>query len=177
MKPSKTLTLLLLVFSLTTAFSQSQPNEVSRNSFYFEGFGTALIYSINYDRLLVVKERSALAGRIGLTYFPKKINGSDQGPGVNIEINGLWGANNHHFEIGGGSTFIYLVQNEESYSLSNTSLLLLTTRVGYRFQKREGGLLFRIGFTPLFPIIIDKNTSVDRSFFPSGGISIGYTLR
>jgi hypothetical protein len=123
-----------------------------------------------------VKEKSALAGRIGLTYYPT-FNNSYQGPGVNIEINGLWGANNHYLEIGGGSTFIYLVQNEESYGSSNTSLLLLNTRVGYRFQKKEGGLLFRIGFTPLFPIIIDKDTSVDRYFIPFGGISIGYTLK
>lgn len=177
MKPTKTLTLLLLAFSLSTVFSQSKQNEISRNSFYVEAFGTAIVYSLNYDRLLIVNEKSALAGRIGFTYAPK-IGSPDLGPGVNIEITGLWGANNHHLEIGGGSTFYYLVQDEESYSPSNTSLLLLTTRVGYRFQKRDGGLLFRIGFTPLFTINVDKDiSSFDRSFTPWGGISIGYTFK
>lgn len=105
--PMKTrnLILMFLAFSLTTAFSQSRQNDVSRNSFYFEAFGTAiLLYSLNYDRLLLVKERSSLAGRIGFTYVPK-IENPEHGPGVNIEIVGLWGANNHHLEIGGGKYF------------------------------------------------------------------------
>lgn len=177
MKTRKFQFLLFLVFLCTTAFSQSSQNDVSRNSFYFEAFGTAILYSLNYDRLLVVKERSSLAGRIGFTYVPK-IENPEHGPGLNIEIVGLWGASNHHLEIGSGSTFFYLVQNEESYSPQSTSLFLLTNRVGYRFQKREGGLLFRIGFTPLFAINVDKDiSSFDRSFYPMGGMSIGYTLK
>jgi hypothetical protein len=70
------------------------------------------------------------------------------------------------FEIGGGSSCIISFED----GLVGISIHGI---VGYRYQKKKG-LLFRIGFTPLYVIGL---TETGRSaFVPFGGISLGYSF-
>ncbi len=168
---------LLFLFCISSpAFSQSYlPNNSSRNSFYLEVLGNGLLYSINYDRILKEKEKSAWVGRIGITYAPPP----DQGPGILAELNLLLGSSNHHFELGAGSTYYYLFnKKDETLSNPDISLLFFTTRIGYRFQKKEGGFLFRAALTPLYAVNVDQDiVQFEKNFILYGGVSIGYTLK
>lgn len=174
MRIPHTLLFLILVCLSSPAFSQSDFLAApSRNSFYVEGFGNALIYSVNFDRILVVKEKSALTGRIGVSYAPPP----NKGPGVVLEMNYLRGSGNHHFELGAGCSYYYLFSKDELID-PNITLFFLTARIGYRYQKKEGGFLFRVGLIPIFAVNVDQDiTDFEKNFIPYGGISFGYTLK
>lgn len=73
----------------------------------------------------------------------------------------------HRIELGGGL----------SGGLSkdfNLAVILIHGDIGYRYQKKKG-LFFRVGFTPLYIILLDDP---DRSnkLYPFGGLSLGYSF-
>lgn len=139
---------MVIVFS-STAFSQNKPN-----SFYLELVGMGRLYSVNYDRLFTEN----FGARIGFMYFA-----ADQFAFFNdVEIllipttlNFLVGTGKHKFELGAGPVFV------------SGSGVGWTGTIGYRYQKDEGGFMWRIGFTPLL---------AGGKFFPSGGISLGFSF-
>ncbi|MDX1671436.1 MAG: hypothetical protein R3211_03785 [Balneolaceae bacterium] len=101
-------------------------------------------------------------------------NGTTENEGtfitIPVMVNHLSGTGNHHLELGGGITIITFSENdpdEDLLDLSSGSAVAATATVGYRYQKPEGGFLFKIGFTPL--------TNFD-VFLPWGGISLGYAF-
>jgi hypothetical protein len=144
----------------SSVFSQSQPN-----SLYLELFGNGVIYSINYDKLF----SNCTGGRIGFMFL---WGGRDGIAYRDIAVLPVMfhyfiSFHNHKIEFGigplialeGASEFEFLgVDNLSSFGIGGTAT------IGYRFQKEEGGFLFRIGFTPLFGI---------SGLIPSGGLSFG----
>ncbi len=75
-------------------------------------------------------------------------------PAVPLEVSALYGKSNHHLELGMGVTS-YLTRSLafDSETLENIDKVVfdaaLPLRIGYRFQKPEGGFLFRLGYTPI----------------------------
>jgi hypothetical protein len=59
--------------------------------------------------------------------------------------------------------------------------LMGVARIGYRHQKREGGLFYKIGFTPLLGTVYDLSNRLSRPTelfaYPLVGLSLGYTLK
>ena len=156
-----TLVLFITVFSHGLLFAQETIEDITpdfrHHSIYLELGGNSVLYSLNYDYSLSLSEGAKLALGAGLglysidSYsdgpFPTKANLFFFTPEANI----LFGKNSHHFETG-------------------ASLLLFqipALRIGYRYQPRKGGFLFRAGFTPFV---------VGMSFIPWGGVSFGYSF-
>src|SRR5688572_23312462 len=91
---------LLCISTSFIGYSQddSHPSKpISKNSLFFEGLGNSLLYGINYDRLLINKEKWKFSGRVGFSYFPP----------VNYlrlvfptEFTFLIGKKKHFFEVG-----------------------------------------------------------------------------
>ena len=68
----------------------------------------------------------------------------------------------------------------------NELVLFSALRIGYRYQKADGGLFFKAGLTPLLGAVINRYIKNPRVFYASGfepfvypwiGIGIGYTLK
>lgn len=118
------------------------------------------ILSINYERILKIKSINKIGGRIGIML------GSISNFGLPLEIIKLVGSNKHYFEIGVGCL---LINNRRDF-------LKLTGRLGYRYQKSKGGVLFRIGFYPTISTRIFKDITRYAEFWPSISLSLGYSF-
>jgi hypothetical protein len=100
--------------------------------------------------------------------------------GLPLEVSYLKGRGNHHLELGVGFTPIY-----DTYSLNEDVkqelIMIGVARIGYRHQKREGGLFYRAGFTPLhgtiYNLVYQQRSRYSNFTYPMVGLAIGYTLK
>ena len=124
--------------------------DVARNAYYLEVGGNALIYSINYERLLTDR----IVGRVGGMFFGA--SGEDSSAGVlaaPIMASYLWGEGNSRFETGVGILLVTGgIQNVEGYEDEDFSGTVGTGTLGYRWQRPQGGFIFRAGLTPVFSL-------------------------
>ncbi len=190
--------ILLSIVISTSCFAQEFDSAAAqtvraKNSFYIEGLGNGLVYSLNYDRLFMERKKTILAARIGASWFPS--GGGNYRIGALGELNLLYGKGKHFLETGLGLSYMYLddyywLTDEQGTVLEvvdqKLHWLFATGRFGYRYQKPEGGFFFRAAFTPVFQFY-DKREDKYGGLFSQpdpamtlqawGGISIGYTLR
>ena len=156
------LQILILAFSLLgsyNSFGQQKPDSIaiSRSSIFIEFGGNAPLISLNYDYLILTKrENIKFAFTIGSTHHFNNPLDIVVAPHFNILIGRKLMA-----EIGAGLTI----------PISYIHDWVLVPRLGGRYQKKGGGMFYRLAFTP----IISPHSDV--SFFPSFGISIGYTFK
>lgn len=153
---------LLLCFSFSNlaqdAESIKEP-QLKHHSVYLELGGNSFIYSINYDYTLQLSDLTKLAIGTGFEYVDEiKINEVSYGSSFCITpaANFLFGRSSHHFETG-----------IAAYYPLSAGTIIPTIRLGYRYQPRNGGFLFRIGATPIV---------VPGVILPWAGLSVGYTF-
>lgn len=98
-------------------------------------------------------------------------------PAIPLEVSALYGKSNHHLELGFGFTS-YLSRtleiNSETFEFNDKVVFdsLIPLRIGYRYQKPEGGFFFRVGYTPFFNVPVGEGKSW--SFDPYwAGVSFG----
>jgi hypothetical protein len=196
----KTIIILLAVFVVTTVFARQTKDSTdlrfsarSRNTFFVEFLGNNFYYSLNYDRILFQKKNFLISGRIGFCGFPQ-FRGNYT-IGAPAEINLSFGKKRNFLETGFGMSYLYI---DSYYFLTGDSgrlveivdqkinWLFIVERIGYRYQKPDGGFFFKVAFTPLFQVVDkrkDKYNGMFTSFSPHHfilpwiGISIGYTLK
>lgn len=138
---------------------------IAPNSIYLELLGNGIIYSINYDRMF----SENVGGRIGFTYFPAVsaiFTSTEDIFVVPLLLNVFVGDGDSRLELGAGIVYaqatlstIFSDQKEDASGMAET------ITIGYRYQERTGGLVFRIGFTPFFRF--------GEGFMPFGGVSVG----
>ena len=153
-----------------TANCQLFRPDTCRNAIYAEVFGPGLLYSINYD-YLITPHMSLRAG-VSRWSFPAiffLINGSIDFTGFPVTLNYLAGEGNSHLELGAGVVPMFLSLDGRQIFFGESvrgkaTAVLGTVTVGYRYQPIDGGLVFRIGFTPVFNF---------EKIFPTGGLSMG----
>jgi hypothetical protein len=100
------------------------------------------------------------------------------GPSVPLEIIALFGKSRSHLELGTGFTIIYSPRttiNDNTFEIEFNKYAFssnLPFRIGYRYQKPDGGLIFRIGYTPMMEL---PNQRLEKPHFHLlyGGISLG----
>jgi len=180
----------LLILTIT---AQENIESSTRNTFFFEAGGNSPFYSLNYDYILKEKEKWKLSGRVGLMYVNTFTQIKRQIIGMPLELSYLRGRERSFLEIGIGFTTVYdnyylagmyqstlIIESEKI----NDLVLGPVLRLGYRYQKREGGLFYKIGFTPLAFIIVDLNKAerykfknMEKFAFPWLGAAIGWTLK
>lgn len=170
----------LFVFAALAATAVAQ---TARNGVYAEVLGNGMLYSCNYERLFT----ESFGVRIGASYFePENV------PIVTFPLmaNYLIGSGSSKLELGLGICVLLL---PEKVSLSfmtavdeqlKGNSVLGTATVGYRYQPADGGLVFRVGFTPLFGVFArEKSTSLYLEEYEDvfgfrvlGGVSVGYAF-
>ena len=135
--------------------TQAQPS--AKKTIFFEELGNGILYTINYDRMV----SDTWSARVGLMSHPAITV-------VPIMANKLKGAGNSKLELGAGVMLIE-VSPILNFFLTNDDHLGpvgVTTTIGYRYQRPDSGINFRIGLTPAF---LPK-------FVVTAGLSLGYTL-
>jgi hypothetical protein len=163
-----------------SAIAQGVEKPMQKNTFFLELGGNGMFYSLNYDRIFFERFTWKLSGRIGAMYLPGLGDKNRHMIGLPIEVSYLRGRNNHHLEIGLGFTSVYDTYPLSRYQVKDL-LLMGVAWIGYRHQKREGGMFYKVGFTPLLGTLYDLRTEEKREneFFsyPLVGLAIGYTLK
>lgn len=164
-------------FDTTVAQCKDSTSVVRKNTVFAEVGGNGVIYSINYDRLFDVSEKFKLSGRIGVHFtnkFPLRYYRTISFP---VEFSGLYSfyKKKHFIEFGSGLTYLNSFDNVTRHT---EDIIILALRLGYRFQRPEGGFFMKIGFVPLYDwLVINPDPNVPHHtwlFF--GGLGIGYTF-
>jgi hypothetical protein len=179
----RSLVVLPLIVALSTTSLAQSPT--ARNSLYGEFAGNGLIYSVNYDHLL----SDVIGARIGVSYTAPELVSLTTFPVQAYYLIGL-GSGSSKLEFGLGVT-VFLQREYQSFSFAaapddqlKDNNVLGTATVGYRYQRADGGFIFRVGFTPFFGKFSHEKDfgpfgpaaeyeDVFR-FVPWGGISFGY---
>jgi hypothetical protein len=162
------ITILLTISSLGNfCFAQI----TAKNAVYVE-LGGNVSMSINYEKIFYQREKLKMGARVGLAVMPGQ--GSTQ-ISVPLEWNVLFGKSRKYFELGVGYTNGLYIASSKSTAETNYDWIMIAPRIGYRFQKDEGGFLFRIGLTPILSIYKEDETNRTKtSYWPLWlGISLG----
>lgn len=157
----------------------------AKNAVYIEVGGNAGWYSLNYGRIFYQKGMLKLSGSAGFSMW--RHNTSDQPynisktiywlPTLPLEISAFFGKSKHHLEIGTGITpnLSVTVRRDPDFLRSSDKVYLnafIPLRLGYRYQKPEGGFFFRVAYTPVFELpILEGNNFLFNPIF--AGISLG----
>ena len=181
------ITLILSFIPFIYSQENSDEEQLNTNSIYLEAFGSGSIWSLNYDKIIKRHESFLNSFTIGVEYVPKSLNfGEGAFYGLPLSYNWLIGKKNHHFEFGTGLTFLYL---DDRYSPIDNFSVFGAPKIGYRYQRKQGGLFFKANINlliDLFHIEFYKSYRFVSSFsdvigtglplFPCPGISLGYTF-
>ena len=135
-----------------------------RNAVYAEVGGNAYYYSLNFERKLPRQ----FAARIGIGTVPETLI-------VPALTGKLFGKGSHMLEAMAGLAYVYLRHQVEG--VDNRHQLVGTAFMGYRFEKREGRLLFRAGWTPHLRIHDTYSPFKNNSFSHWMGIAFGYRFK
>jgi hypothetical protein len=167
------LTTFIIVAVTITAHTQEAKKSdeafVHKNTVQIELFGHGLLYSLNYERVIFNGNRFKTTGQIGLAYYPPKTNLIEVW--IPVMLNQLLSFDKHHIELGLGHVFVNEhVPGFDTATERRRTGGFISGRLGYRFQKPDGRLIIRAGFTPF------REYRGTNAFHPSGGLAVGYSL-
>ena len=158
----KLVPVILIAFWLSATPAYSQPrgeSQIARSALYLELLGAAFGLSLNYEYLFTDKfsMRWGLGGHhclcdVSYSTDVGPLPDEDYSTSTTLLIlmgNYLSPKFPHHLEVGGG--VVYFVDHPKAFvGNKNGDRFMAALTIGYRYQQRAGGFLFRIGFTPLF---------------------------
>ena len=155
----------------------------ANNSFFLEGGGPGLLYSVNYERIL----EQDFGLRIGLSYTSISASAGSSSASASFltvpviaSYLGLRGGN-HILELGVGATGIYASGAAQGTGIaaSGSGMTALgTVMIGYRRQPVNGGFQFRIGLEALAGKGLALSNPDPNSFgvLPWMYMSLGFSL-
>lgn len=141
--------LFLLVFIHFSLFSQTdtlvpkKPNlKFSyKNNIQLELFGSGILYSVNYERVLLNKNKHKTVSDVGISRVP--MNHFD-GICFPVSVNHLFSFQYHHVELGLGMTpYFAFGGNYDGWGN------FYSMRIGYRYQKPHRKFIFRAAVIPI----------------------------
>lgn len=184
--------ILLLMVAQNGLFAQTDKGAqgntfTSKNTLFGEFSIPFSTYSLNYGRIIHQKDKLKIAVNAGFSMLYRNRSepvSSYWAPFIPLEITSLWGRSHHHFEIGLGfyatRDKYYLIDENYPNNIKEESYWgkSIVPRIGYRYQRPEGGLFIRAGYTPSFDFESIKGAADKKvSFFPFAlGIGIGFSF-
>ncbi|MHA7130250.1 hypothetical protein [Algoriphagus namhaensis] len=183
----------LLICAYHPAFAQEEGQTESKaeiftakNSIFVESLWPSFSYSLNYDRIFYQKGALKLSARAGFSLLYNSRTGptsSFWAPFIPVELTGFWGKSKHHLELGLGffatrnrryffdEDFPNNIREEPYWGKT------FVPRIGYRYQKPEGGFFFRGGYTPTLGIENLEGDDEGSTFNPFGlSVSLGFSF-
>jgi hypothetical protein len=149
--------MLCTIFFVHSVFSQSYKKQTANNTIYFEAFGSAPIGNLSYGRQIFLSKKNKLSLDLGIQYAP--FVSTRWSMGASPQISYLYGSTNH-IELGIGCFYDFYWGD-----------LIPFPKLGYRYQKKDGGLMVKIECTPMLVVITQSKT-----IFPWGGIGLGWAF-
>lgn len=151
---------------------QYNTTKVSRSTLYADFATKGTYYSINYDRVFNSGNKLNWSYRFGFSYLKDAI-------AFPLGINCFTGTNNSHLEF--SLTVIPYIDHSATF-LSNNDLsdkyIYVEPGIGYRYQKKSGGLFFKAVFTPI--IFLDPPSdnfwNMDPKLYAGANIGVGYNF-
>ena len=154
--------------SIDTLKAEKKP--IGQHTIYAEGLGSAYWYSIGYDYTLKLKEKHKLSFNFGVNYIFEMA--------LVPQISYLYGKK-HHLELGVGAAYMMCISDPLYY----TGRWWIPFRIGYRYQRENGGFYFKIAYMPGFSFERhyegeDVVIPIVRDFILYwGGVAFGYTFK
>ena len=130
------------IFLLKTSVCQTvNTDNFNRNSIYLELSSERPVYSINYDRIFHKGKKIYYSFRIGFSVEPDAIS-------LPLGINIITGQKTHHAEF--SLTIILYLDHYTFLNADDQSdkYLFIIPGLGYRYQKPEGRLFFKLVAAP-----------------------------
>ncbi len=171
--------LVLLTLPFQALAQKAAETFSARNAVSVEFGGSSGRYAINYSKIFHQKGKLKLNASAGFSMWRNEKLDSRTSwlPVIPLELSAFYGKSNHHLEIGLGitsllSTSFELVSGTFEFRDKVVYDAFIPLRVGYRYQKPEGGFFFRVGYTPI--IDFPPRTGGNWSFNPyHAGVSFG----
>lgn len=179
----------VLVLTAAAAPALAGEDRSATNSFFLEGGGPGLAYSLNYERIF----ENDFGLRVGFSYLSASGSASAGGTTASGSIS-LWAvpvlanyvglsSGNHALELGGGATVVGFSGAGTAGIVAGSgsgSVMLGTAILGYRRQPPSGGFQFRIGVEALIGkglSLSDSNRDPDRvGVLPWMYLSLGFSI-
>lgn len=153
------------------------------NSIFAEGLGAGLLYSVNYERLVI----DDLGVRVGLSYmsFSASVattagSASSSATFITIPVTVSYlgvGSKHHMLELGGGMSFLYAGGTASGFGVSSSGsgmTVLPELLVGYRLHPVDGaGFMFRVGAMVFAGKGFDDADPSKFGMMPWGYLSLG----
>lgn len=170
---TKLLTKLMLVLVTVFSFSSihfAQYQILPANHIVFAELGGSNVFgtSLNYEQTLIRTHWACFNARIGIGYSNSFNYYFDRNMSFPFSGSILWGGYKHHFETGVGITPVLLFR-KDAFQYEFAKQLI----IGYHYMQPEGGLMFRLSFTPLVLTDTLKGTIV-KNKIPWLGLGLGY---
>ena len=143
--------LIIVLLLASQLFSQEKDASDEPGTAFFFDMGGKWFYSFNVD--FAINKSNRYGFGISPVY----------GDIVPTAMYYYLGGEKSRFEIGGGIGYVIILTDEDHEEFTG---LTFHGVLGYRYQKKDG-LLFRIGFTPMY---------YGGRFVPWLGLSLGYSL-
>jgi hypothetical protein len=145
--------LIVFFISNTICFGQSDTlkNHIAKNTVFIEGLGNGILYSLNYSRQVINRNKFSSDLRVGLCYWP--FDHADTWTAL-TEFTSFYGKR-HKFEFGFGAIYSYgfnsIYDVDEVLQISSRVYLSIKT-LGYAYSKSSGGLFLNGGILSLISI-------------------------
>ncbi len=168
MKKVSILLLLIILGSRTVKAQEFKTAPPVRNEVFLEILGNGFFYSLNYEHFF----KDHFSWRVGAMYLggTGKNDVEDQVRFdlliVPVMLNYVLGSGSHHIEFGAGPTLVYLSVKVDVLDGIDGFAFGGTARLGYLYRPPEGGLSFRLAYTPILSDV----------FTHSVGLGIGFAF-
>lgn len=163
----------LFVFLLSElpVISNAQTDTLSwQHAIHLEMGGAGGYASVNYEHLLLKKQRNALLLKAGIGLYHLQDFKNNFNPDILIPLSFhfLWGRE-HLIELACGESFHSIVKNNiENYTPVRQQGMSSFAVMGYRYQRAGGRVILRVFYNPL----LEFNTQ----FRHWAGVSFGYAF-
>jgi hypothetical protein len=151
----------------STLFSPKIPEEEQhtkiQHSLFIELLGTsAFRYNVTYDCSFKLAEKHKIAAGLGLQYTRDLC-------GLSPQINYLYGKK-FHLEL--GIAYTHQIEPPSSYG-RYYPLQIIPMRMGYRYQKENGGIFYKLAL--VYYLVCNYDTG-EMPRFSWGSVALGYTF-
>jgi hypothetical protein len=164
------LTLLFLFSFYFNSRANLDHSTSKKNSIYIELLGIGGYGSLNFQREFIQVKKVKIGFRLGLSTYNITDFTTQFNPDIIIPfaIHAQYG-NKNNIELGLGQVITNIVEtNPISFTPERTTAIHANFTIGYRYQKPEGGFIFRINYSP----IIESY----QAYKHWGGLSFGYAF-
>lgn len=154
--------LVFICISNLTVAQNAENQKKTRNLLFFEAGGSGGYGSINYEYLVKKIDKLKLSVRIGASSYHLNDYTNKFNPDIVIPIviNAYYGIK-HNIDFGLGQTITNIVYADNSdYKPKRKNNFNTNLSIGYRYQKEEGGIMFKIAYAPMI-----ENNYMFRNWF------------